>query len=155
MIALDGKTVRGARARTGHRQACAPAPARRVRPCRRGGAGAVGHQSEEQRDPLAFAPVLACFDLTGVVVSVDAMHTQTDTATAITSAGGDYVFTVKGNTPTLQRQLKALPLQGRARALGDRHRTRPPGDPNHQGRARPGLGRLPRRGPGRPGSAGP
>jgi len=45
--------------------------------------------------------VLACFDLTGVVVSVDAMHTQTDTATAITGAGGDYVFTVKGNDVTV------------------------------------------------------
>ena len=43
------------------------------------------------------------------MVTVDAMHTQTDTATAITNAGGDYVFTVKGNTPTLHRQLKALP----------------------------------------------
>jgi len=43
------------------------------------------------------------------VVTVDAMHTQTDTATAITNAGGTYVFTVKGNTPTLHRQLKTLP----------------------------------------------
>jgi len=46
------------------------------------------------------------------VVTVDAMHTQTDTATAITGAGGEYVFTVKGNTPTLHRQLKALPWKG-------------------------------------------
>jgi len=30
--------------------------------------------------------LLACFDLTGVVVTVDAMHTQSETATAITSA---------------------------------------------------------------------
>jgi predicted transposase YbfD/YdcC len=37
------------------------------------------------------------------------MHTQTDTAIAITAAAGDYVFTVKDNTPTLHRQLKALP----------------------------------------------
>ncbi len=43
------------------------------------------------------------------MVTVDAMHTQTDTATAITNAGGTYVFTVKGNTPTLHRQLKTLP----------------------------------------------
>jgi len=42
---------------------------------------------------------LASFDLTGAVVTVDAMHTQTDTAQAITDAGGDYVFTVKGNQP--------------------------------------------------------
>lgn len=57
----------------------------------------------------AVRDLLACFDLTGVVVTVDAMHTQTDTATAITSAGGHYVFTVKGNTPTLHRQLRDLP----------------------------------------------
>ena len=53
--------------------------------------------------------VLACFDLTGVVVTVDAMHTQTDTAQLITDGGGDYVCTVKANTPTLYRQLKDLP----------------------------------------------
>ena len=35
--------------------------------------------------------------------------TQTDTATVITGAGGDYVFTVKGNTPTLHAQLKQIP----------------------------------------------
>nr|WP_306239619.1 ISAs1 family transposase [Ornithinimicrobium cryptoxanthini] len=53
--------------------------------------------------------LLACFDLTAVVATIDAMHTQTDTATAITAAGGTYVLTVKGNTPTLHRKLKALP----------------------------------------------
>jgi hypothetical protein len=37
------------------------------------------------------------------------MHTQSDTSTAITTAGGDHVFTVKGNTATAHRQLKALP----------------------------------------------
>ena len=53
--------------------------------------------------------VLATFDLTGAVVSVDAMHTQTDTAAAITGAGGDYVFTVKANQPTLYTGCKNLP----------------------------------------------
>jgi len=43
------------------------------------------------------------------VVTLDAMHTQTDTAEAITGAGGDYVFTVKGNMPTLHQKLKKLP----------------------------------------------
>lgn len=37
------------------------------------------------------------------------MHTQTDTTTAITGAGGDYVFTVKANMPTLHQNLKSLP----------------------------------------------
>jgi len=37
------------------------------------------------------------------------MHTQTDTATAITSAGGDYLFTVKKNQPGLHQTCKDLP----------------------------------------------
>ncbi|MBA2696364.1 MAG: hypothetical protein H0U62_11155 [Actinobacteria bacterium] len=40
--------------------------------------------------------LLACFDLKAVVVSLDAMHTQTETAKAITAAGGHYLFTVLG-----------------------------------------------------------
>ena len=38
------------------------------------------------------------------------MHTQSDTAQVILSRGADYV-TVKGNMPTLYRQLKKLPWQ--------------------------------------------
>lgn len=53
--------------------------------------------------------LLAGFDLTGVVVTVDAMHTQTDTATAIIDARGDYVFTVKANQPSLYAACKKLP----------------------------------------------
>ena len=37
------------------------------------------------------------------------MHTQTDTATLITEAGGDYAFTMKANMPTLHEKLKNLP----------------------------------------------
>ncbi len=53
--------------------------------------------------------LLTCFNLAGAVISADAMHTQTDTAEMITAAGGDYVFTIKNNTPTLRAKLKALP----------------------------------------------
>ena len=53
--------------------------------------------------------LLRHLDLDNAVVTLDAMHTQTDTATTITSAGGDYVFTVKANMPTLHQKLKTLP----------------------------------------------
>ena len=46
-----------------------------------------------------------------MVVTVDAMHTQTDTATVITEAGGDYVFTVKGNTHPARGTIKNLPWE--------------------------------------------
>ena len=53
--------------------------------------------------------LLSTFDLSGVVVTVDAMHTQIDTAQVITAGGGDYVFTVKANQPTLYAACKNLP----------------------------------------------
>jgi hypothetical protein len=48
-------------------------------------------------------------DLGGAVITIDAMHTQSDTAQVITGQGADYVRTVKANMPTLYRQLKKLP----------------------------------------------
>ncbi|WP_462285440.1 ISAs1 family transposase [Nostocoides sp.] len=48
-------------------------------------------------------------DLRGCVITVDAMHTQDDTAATILDAGADYVFTVKANRPTLLSALKKLP----------------------------------------------
>ena len=48
-------------------------------------------------------------DLAGAVITIDAMHTQHDTAKAITGRQADYVMTVKANMPTLYRQLKKLP----------------------------------------------
>jgi predicted transposase YbfD/YdcC len=47
--------------------------------------------------------------LTGAVVTIGALHAQSDTAQVITSRGADYVMTVKRNIPTLYRQLKNLP----------------------------------------------
>jgi len=104
VIALDGKTVRGARTAT------TPAP-HLVAALDHTHATVLGQvaTAAKSNEIPAVRDLLACFDLTAAVVTVDAMHTQTDTATAITNAGGDYVFTVKGNTPTLHRQLKALP----------------------------------------------
>jgi predicted transposase YbfD/YdcC len=48
-------------------------------------------------------------DLAGAVITVDALHTQSDTAQAITGRHADYVMTVKANMPTLYKQLKKLP----------------------------------------------
>jgi predicted transposase YbfD/YdcC len=43
------------------------------------------------------------------VITVDALHTQSDTAQAITGRHADYVMTVKASMPTLYKQLKKLP----------------------------------------------
>jgi predicted transposase YbfD/YdcC len=107
VIAIDGKTVRGARTPTAaapHLVAALDHATGVVL-----GQNAVATKSNEipaVRDLLAgFDPA----DLHECVITVDAMHTQDDTATAIVAAGADYVFTVKGNRPRLLAALKALP----------------------------------------------
>jgi len=105
VIALDGKTVRGARRRP---DGTAP----HLVAAFDHGAGAVLGQvcvEAKSNEIPAARTLLEQFDLDGAIVTMDAMHTQTDTATLITGAGGDYVFTVKGNMPTLHAKLKALP----------------------------------------------
>ncbi|MGW5153467.1 ISAs1 family transposase [Rhodococcus koreensis] len=106
VIALDGKSVRGARNRTDD----APAPHLVAAFDHNAGAvlGQVCVDAKSNEIPAA-RTLLNQFDLEGVVVTMDALHTQTDTATLITEAGGDYVFTVKANMPTLHRNHKALP----------------------------------------------
>ncbi len=108
VFALDGKTVRGAGMRTGTGQGTAPHLVAAFDHTVGTVLGQVAIAAKSNEIP-AVRDLLACFDLTATVITVDAMHTQTDTATAITGAGGDYLFTVKGNTPTLHRHLKALP----------------------------------------------
>ena len=107
VIAIDGKTVRGARSLTTtapHLVAALDHVSGVVL-----GQNAIEAKSNEipaVRDLLAgFDPA----DLRGCVITADAMHTQDDTAQAIRDAGADYVFTVKANRPTLLKALKALP----------------------------------------------
>jgi predicted transposase YbfD/YdcC len=77
------------------------------------GIGAVLGQvavDEKSHEIPAVRELLTAFtDLAGAVVTIDAMHTQHDTAQAILSRGADYVMTVKGHLPALYRQLKKLP----------------------------------------------
>ena len=56
----------------------------------------------------AVPQLLELLDLTGAVVTLDAMHCQKDTAAAIQAKGADYVLTVKGNQPSLQARLAEL-----------------------------------------------
>ncbi len=104
VIALDGKTVRGARTPTRaapHLIAAFDHTAGTV-------LGQVDTAAKSNEIP-AVRDLLGLFDLNQVVVTVDAMHTQHDTAELIVAAGGDYVFTVKSNQPNLYAACKKLP----------------------------------------------
>jgi DDE family transposase len=110
VIAIDGKTVRGARTKDATGATISAAPHLVAAFDHASGAvlGQLAVAAKSNEIP-AVRTLLAGLDLQGVVVTVDAMHTQTDTAQVIVEAGGDYVFTVKGNQPTLYAACKALP----------------------------------------------
>jgi len=107
VVAVDGKTVRGARTAT----TTAPHLVAAFDHATGTILGQLATAAKSNEIPTV-RTLLAAFDLAadeGVVVTVDAMHTQTDTADLITAAGGDYVFTVKANQPKLYAACKNLP----------------------------------------------
>jgi len=105
VIAAGGKAVRGARGKTGKAPHLVAALAH--------GIGAVLGQvavNAKSNEIPAVRDLLAAFaDLAGAVITLDALHTQHDTAQVILGRHADYAMTVKGNMPTLFRQLKKLP----------------------------------------------
>jgi predicted transposase YbfD/YdcC len=105
VIAIDGKTVRGAKNKDGKAPHLVAALAHGI------GAvlGQVAVDAKSNEIPAVRELLKAFAGLSSAVITVDAMHTQTDTAQVILGRGADYVMTVKGNMPTLYRQLKKLP----------------------------------------------
>jgi predicted transposase YbfD/YdcC len=113
-VAVDGKTLRGA----------ARAGGRRIHLL-----SAVDHATasvlaqvdvgEKTNEITCFQPLLdTVADLTGTVVTADALHTQREHADYLTSRGAHYIVIAKGNQKNLHQQLKSLPwkdipLQGR------------------------------------------
>lgn len=103
-VAVDGKSARGARRADGrpvHLVAAVEHTTGVVR-----GQVAVDAKSNEI---TAFEPLLDRLDLTGVVVTADAMHTQDAHAKYLHRRGAHYVLIAKANRPTLVRELTALP----------------------------------------------
>jgi len=105
VIAVDGKTVRGAKGKDGKAPHLVAALAHGI------GAvlGQVAVDAKSNEIPAVRELLKAFADLVGAVLTIDAMHTQHDTAQLILGRGADYVMTVKANMPTLYKQLKELP----------------------------------------------
>jgi predicted transposase YbfD/YdcC len=105
VIAIDGKAVRGAKDKAGKAPHLVAALAHGI------GAvlGQVAVDAKSNEIPAVRDLLKAFTDLAGAVITIDAMHTQSDTAQVIIGRGADYVMTVKGNMPTLYRQLRKLP----------------------------------------------
>ena len=104
VIAVDGKTTRGAR----NGEESAP----HLLSALDHTTGAVLAQRQvdgKSNEISAFAPLLDPIDLTGAVVTADALHTQRAHVDYLAERGADWVFTVKGNQPKLLTAVKALP----------------------------------------------
>jgi predicted transposase YbfD/YdcC len=105
VLAVDGKTVRGARTSDGtvpHLLACLDHATGVVL----AQAAVDGKTNEITR----FTALLdQAGDLAGVLVTADALHAQREHATWLHEHGAHYLVTVKGNQPGLLRQLRSLP----------------------------------------------
>jgi predicted transposase YbfD/YdcC len=104
VVAVDGKTTRGARADDGTQVHLLAAfdPA----------CGVVLGQTQvdgKSNEITAFAPLLDRLDLTDVLLTADALHTQRGHADYLHDRGAHYVLIAKANQPTLHAQLIGLP----------------------------------------------
>jgi predicted transposase YbfD/YdcC len=103
VLSFDGKTVRGAR--TGEERAP------HLLSAILHGVDAIVTQErvpDKTNEIPRLRSLLARFDLHGVLVVADALHTQVDTASAVLAAGGHYLFTVKRNQLGLLRSAARL-----------------------------------------------
>ena len=105
VIAVDGKEVRGAKNGSGSRVHLMAALDHRT--------GTVLGQVDvgvKTNEITMFASLLDTIkDLTAMVVTADAIHTQRSHAHYLHERGGHYVLSVKGNQKHLHRQLRTLP----------------------------------------------
>jgi predicted transposase YbfD/YdcC len=107
VIAVDGKSARGARCRS-----ASDGRAVHLLAAFDTASGAVLGQSVvdgKTNEISAFAPLLDRIDIADAIVTADALHTQRAHVDYLTGRGAHYLLTVKANQPTLLRQLRALP----------------------------------------------
>ncbi|MFI7336299.1 ISAs1 family transposase [Micromonospora aurantiaca (nom. illeg.)] len=103
-IAVDGKTLRGSGRPGGQVHLLAALDQHTGTVLAQ--TGVDGKTNEITR----FQPLLDGLDLTGAVITADALHTQREHARWLTETKhAAYLFTAKKNQPRLYRQLKALP----------------------------------------------
>lgn len=123
-VAVDGKVVRGS--------ADGESPATHLLSAfthEEGSVIAEKRVADKTNEIPCVAPLLEDLDIEGAVVTLDAMHTQTETARFIVEEKkADYLLTVKDNQPTLRADIEVLRLEAFP----------PSGDNGQQGARPPG-----------------
>ncbi|MFE1382963.1 ISAs1 family transposase [Streptomyces sp. NPDC058740] len=102
-VALDGKTARGSRHGT--------SPAAHFLAATTGGRTVTQLRVPGKTNEITrFTALLAPYDLTGVTVTADALHTQRDHAPfLVEERNAHYLLVVKANQPEPHRRLRSLP----------------------------------------------
>ncbi|MGH3041620.1 MAG: ISAs1 family transposase [Gaiellaceae bacterium] len=103
-VAVDGKTLRGARTDTGRAVHLLSAMTHAE-----GATIAQRDVDQKTNEITGFRPLLESLDLNSVVVTADAMHAQRDHARfLVDDNAAHYVFGLKGNQPTLAEAAERL-----------------------------------------------
>jgi predicted transposase YbfD/YdcC len=108
LIAIDGKTLRRSFDRAAGKDALHLISAWAVENHLTLGQRAVDSKSNEI---TAIPELLKILDVTGAIVTIDAMGCQKDIAAPIRAGGGDYVLALKDNQPTLHAEVQELFLK--------------------------------------------
>lgn len=107
LIAVDGKTLKGAKDSSGKQVQLLSAFL-----CDPGVVISQRKIDSKTNEIPEIKPLLARLKIAGSIVTADAMHTQTDTARFIVEEKrADYVFTVKDNQKELNKEIRALSLE--------------------------------------------
>jgi len=120
-IAIDGKTIRGASRHSGQKIHLLSAFLHNM-----GTVIAQCQVDSKTNEIPSLRPLLEPLNLEGRVVTLDAMHTQKQTARfLVEEKGADYLLTVKDNQPTLRADIELLALSNFPPSTPDcRERTR-------------------------------
>ena len=104
VFSMDGKTLKGtipAGEMRGTHLLCVFVPSQ--------GLVLVEAEVDRKENELVVAPtILKQVNLNGAIVVGDAMHTQRNTSEQIVTAGGNYIWTVKGNQPRTEWAIEKL-----------------------------------------------
>jgi predicted transposase YbfD/YdcC len=120
IIAIDGKTSRRTHARSKGREPLHLVSAWAARQRLVLGQEAVDDKSNEI---VAIPLLLERLELTGALVTIDAIGTQTDIAEKIVGRGGDYLLALKANRPLLHQDVVAFFDDPPADMLEPKHNT--------------------------------
>lgn len=105
VVAIDGKTLRRSFDRAAGASALHVVTAFATETRLVLGQKAVGPGENEI---VAARALLGCLDLTGSLVTADAIHCQRETAALVRERGGDYLFALKDNRPAVLKEVAAF-----------------------------------------------